>query len=54
MAGGVRLGLTSQTIVATSYRGLTGFLLEIPPDHIQLTVMANLNKSTPIGLYSMT
>ena len=38
MAGGVRLGLKSQTIVATSYRGLTGFLLEIPPDHIQLTV----------------
>ena len=44
MAGGVRLGLTSQTIVATSYRSLTGFLLEIPPDHIQVTVTCQFER----------
>lgn len=30
-------GLTSQTFCSISSAGLTGFLLEIPPDNIQVT-----------------
>ncbi len=38
MAGGGFSGLTSQTFAVHFPAGLTRFLFEIPPDHIQVTV----------------
>ena len=38
MTSWYRLDMTSQTNIA-SPAGLTGLILEIPPDHIQVTVM---------------